>query len=149
MAEMQKNPISGKIFAKFYAILVEKVSNVAILRFLGHFLVYFESKCYFLAFICTIWVVWAVYTFFLQTRFVIINALFREKLFWLKPCLCKKNCLFASLSHGAGKVSYWAGKVSYGAGKVSHSTRKVSYGAGKVSHGAGKVSTVYFLLSTV
>ena len=39
---------------------------------------------------CTIWVFWAFYAVLLRIWFVVIYALFRVKLFWLKPCLRKK-----------------------------------------------------------
>ena len=86
----KKNPISGKIFAKFYAVLFKKVSNVPILRFLVAFYAHFETFCYFLAFFCTYQVFGAFYAVFSQIRFVIIFAPFGVKLLWLKPCLFRK-----------------------------------------------------------
>ena len=39
---------------------------------------------------CNIWVFLAFYAVLSQIRFVVIYALFRVKLFWLEPYLCKK-----------------------------------------------------------
>ena len=76
---------------------VKKVSDVAILRFLMAFFGNFGILFNFLAFFCTILVFWAFYTVLSQLQFVINYAYFRVNYFWLKPCLCKKSCLFASL----------------------------------------------------
>ena len=45
----------------------------------------------------TIWVFLAFYAVLSWIRFVVVNTLFWIKLFRLKPCLCKKSCLFPSL----------------------------------------------------
>ena len=45
----------------------------------------------------TLCVFWAFYAVLLRIKFVIIYAVFRVKYFWLKPCVCKKRCLFACL----------------------------------------------------
>ena len=58
-----KNPISGKIFAKFDAVFDKKVSNVAISRFLantsGNFVllcgIFFATLCYFMALFALFW----------------------------------------------------------------------------------------------
>ena len=61
---------------------------------MAFFLVHFGTLCNFLAFFCTIWVFWAFYTVLSRIRFVVIYALFRVNLFWIKPCLCKKVVFF-------------------------------------------------------
>ena len=86
----KKNPISGKIFAKFYAVLSRKWVMLRFRAFWWHFLTHFGTLCYFLAFFGTIWVFWAFYAVLLRIRFIVIYALFWVKYFWLKPCLCKK-----------------------------------------------------------
>ena len=93
----KKNPILGKIFAKCYAVLSRKWVMSRFRAFWWHFFAHFGTLCYFLAFFCTIWVFLAFYAVLSQIRFVVIYALVRVKYFWLKPCLCKKNCLFACL----------------------------------------------------
>ena len=62
-------------------------------------------------FFCTIWVFWAFFPVLSWIRFVVIYALFRVKLFWLKPCLCKKKRSFcisvcASCLSGAKEHSF-------------------------------------------
>ena len=79
-------PSSGKILAKFYA----NVSYVAISLFLVAFFGTFWNFMLLFGFFLTIWVFWAFYAVLLQITFVVIYALFREKLFWLKPCSCKR-----------------------------------------------------------
>ena len=85
-----KNPILGKIFAKFYAVLTRNWVMSRICAFWWHFFAHFGTLCYFLAFFCTIWLFWTFYAILLQSRFVIIYALLWVSIFWLKPCLCKK-----------------------------------------------------------
>ena len=84
------NPISSKIFAKFYPVWSRKWEMSQFCAFWWYFLAHFGTLCNFLAFFCTIWVFWAFYPVLSQIWFVVIYALFWVKLFWLKPCLCKK-----------------------------------------------------------
>ena len=67
----------------------------------GFFFAHFGTLCYFLAFYCPIWVFRAFYAVLLRFKFVVIYALFRVKLFWLKPWSCKKLsfCIPDSGSH--------------------------------------------------
>ena len=81
---VKKNPILGKIFTKFYAVLPTKCA------FWCNFFEHFGILCYFLAFIGTIWVFWAFHTVLSQIRFVVNYALFQVKYFWLKPFLSQK-----------------------------------------------------------
>ena len=76
----KKNPILGKIFANFYAVLSRKWVISRIRAFWWHFLAHFGSLCYFLALFCTIWLFWAFYAVLSQSRFVIIYSLFLVKL---------------------------------------------------------------------
>ena len=70
---------------------VAKVSYVVISRILIAFFGTFWNFIFLFVFFCTIWVFfWAFYAVLLQIRFVVIYALFWVKLFWLKPCSCKK-----------------------------------------------------------
>ena len=92
-------------FCKILHCFVEKVSNVAISRFLVAFLLtHFGTLCYFLAFFGTIWVFLAFYAVLSRIRFVVIYALFRVKLFWLKPCSCKKVVFLHLCQHGCHLV---------------------------------------------
>ena len=82
-----------------------------------HFLAHFGALCFFFAFFlhilefndtfwhffCTIWVFLAIYTVLSWIRFVVIYALFWVKLFWLKPCLCKKVVFFHLCNWGPTK----------------------------------------------
>ena len=83
---------------KILCCFVGKVSNGAISRFLVAFLgTFWNFLLLFCIFFYTIWVFLTFCTVLSRIRFVVIYALFRVKSFWLKPCLCKKNCLFACL----------------------------------------------------
>ena len=84
----------NKSFIDGKTLFCRELSNVAILLFLVAFLAHFKTLCYFLAFFCTILVFWAFYAILSQIRFVVIYGLFRVKLFWLKPCSCKKVVFF-------------------------------------------------------
>ena len=94
----KKNPISGKIFAKFYAVLSRKGVMSRILTFWWLLLAHFGSLCVFFwhFFSLTFWLFWAFYAVLSQSRFVLIYALFWAKLFWLKLCSCK-NVVFLHL----------------------------------------------------
>ena len=87
---------------KILSCFVNKVSNVAILRFLMAFLGTFWNCMLLVGIFWTIWVFWAFYTVLLQIRFVVIYALFRVKYFWLKPCLCKKIVFLHVCAHAGG-----------------------------------------------
>ena len=87
---VKKNPISGKMLPSF----VEKVRNEAISHFLVTFCGPFWNFCQFSN---TSLVFWAFYTVLLQIGFVITNALFRVKSFWLKPWWFKKKTVFSHL----------------------------------------------------
>ena len=79
----KKVPISGKMFAKMYAVLSIKGVMSQFWTFWWHFFGTFFNFMLLFGIFGTIWVFWP----FMQIRFVIIYALFRVKLFWLKPCL--------------------------------------------------------------
>ena len=66
----KKNLISGKIFAKFYAVLSRKLVMSRFCAFWWHFLAHFGSLC--------------LLRFFVRIRFLVIYALFWVKYTWLK-----------------------------------------------------------------
>ena len=87
----KKNPISGKIFAKVYAVLSRKWVMSQFCACWWHF----GTLCPFLAFFGTIWIFWAFNPVLSRIRFVVIFTLFQVKYLWLKPYLFLKKCLFA------------------------------------------------------
>ena len=75
---------------KILRCFIKKVSNDAIPRFsVAFFFAHVGTLCYFLAFFELFGSLGPFTLLFLQIRFVVIYALFLEKYFWLKPCLCK------------------------------------------------------------
>ena len=90
---------------------VEKVSNVAISRFLVAFFGPFLNFMLLLGIFCNIWVFWALFAVLLQIRFVIIYALFWVKYIWLKPCLCKDKLSFSLFMGRFGHFQAGALKV--------------------------------------
>ena len=95
---VKKSSISGKNLCKILCCLVEKVSNVAISRFLWHFLA--NIITFFLHFFCFFW---AIYNVLSWIWFVVIYSLFWVKYFCLKLCLCKKKVSFCMSAYGR----YW------------------------------------------
>ena len=96
-----KNPISGKIFAKCYAVLSRKWVMSRFCTFWWHFLVHFGSLCYFfLAFCCTIWVFRAFKAVLSQIRFVVIYTLFWINYFDSNLACVKKKLSFCISASG-------------------------------------------------
>ena len=83
-------PNSGENFSQILRCLVAKMSYVASLRFFVSFFGTFWNLMLLFCFFGTIWVFWAFCAVLLQIRLVVIYAIFWVKLFWLKPCSCKK-----------------------------------------------------------
>ena len=67
---------SGKIGAKFYAVLLQKWVMSRFCAFWCNVLALFGSLCYFLAFVLTILGFWSFYNVLSQIRLVAIYALF-------------------------------------------------------------------------
>ena len=85
-------PSLCKFLAKLYSVLSQKWVMSQFSIFWWNFLAHFGTLWSFLLF-CTIWIFLAFYAVLLQIRFVVIYALFWEKLFWFKPCSCNKVVL--------------------------------------------------------
>ena len=106
----KKNPISGENLFKILRCFVEKVSNVAITRFLvAFFCKFWNCILLFGFFFLTISVFWAFYAVLLWIKFFVIYALNWVKLFWLIPCSFKKVvfCISAIILLYAGGSYYY------------------------------------------
>ena len=117
----KKNPISDKIFAKFYAVFVKKVSNVAISRFLANtscnvvllrgifcnFVLLYGLVYIFLVF-------WAFYAVLLRINLCHNLCTLSGKIILAPNLLVEKLCLFARLGVAISTSTgqQWPARVS-------------------------------------
>ena len=98
----------GENLCKVLRCFVEEVINVVsqFCAFWCHFLAHFGTSCYFFKIFFALFGLLVFYAVLSKIRFVIIYALFRVKLFWLKPCRCKKEFSF-SISDLSPRTARW------------------------------------------
>ena len=97
-----KHSISGQNLAWFYTIMLWKWVKLRFCVFLWHFMHILELYVTFSYFFATFGSFGPFTLFCRKLDSSWFTHFFLIKCFWLKPCLCKKNCLFTCLSSAAG-----------------------------------------------